>query len=194
VGDVTFSGASIVVVTGLLTALVGTIAMLFKLLMASKDKSLQDMTEQRNSYQKMAAQSIAALELAANRARKARGEDPFRPIPSVVPEHNSPTTQVQIDTAEYQTQLARATRAARELDLPPLSELPSGSGPEPDAEPERRQGADENPSDDDVHPQLSVKASLSLVPGQSITVSAGEKLQDPTTVTVQPTDTHKKGG
>lgn len=117
-GDVTFSGASLVVVSGLLSALVATIVALFRLLMASKDVALNDMTNQRDSYQRMAAQSIAALELAANRARKARGEGPFQPIPPVVPEHNSPTTEGQLATAEYQTLLARATRAGRLLDIP----------------------------------------------------------------------------
>ena len=52
----------------------------------------------------------------------------------VVPEHNSPTTDAQIDTAAYQTMLARATAAALDLDVPlapPLEVLdPDLSAPE----------------------------------------------------------------
>lgn len=125
-GDVTFSGGALAIITALGTALVGCIGILFRALMASRDAAMKDMTSQRDSYQKIASQSIAALELVANRARKARGEPAFQSIPDVVPDHNSPPTEKQVEQAKYHTLLARGTRAARLLDLPPLSTLPSG--------------------------------------------------------------------
>jgi len=111
-GDVTFSGGALAIITALVGALCGAIGLLFRALMASKDAGLADMTSQRNSYQRMAYQSVAALEVAANKARKSRGEPPFEVIPAVTPEHNSPVTL-----------LARASAAARELDMT-LADLP----------------------------------------------------------------------
>jgi hypothetical protein len=128
-GDVTFSAGSLAIIAALLSALVTCIGVLFRALMASRDAAMKDMVNQRDSYQKMAAQSIAALELAANRARRARGEPAFQVIPNVVADHNSPTTEKQAAQADYQTLLARGTRAARLLDLPPLSTLPDGVNP-----------------------------------------------------------------
>lgn len=163
-GDITFSAGALAVITALLTALSGTIGLLFRALMASKDASLKDMTTQRDSYQKMAAQSIAALELAANRARRARGELPFVPIPAVVAEHNSPTTQAQADTAEFQTLLARGTRAARMLALPALNELPT----------EAEDVADVDDADDDT-PTVLISADshdVRLKVGEAVTITA----------------------
>jgi hypothetical protein len=140
VGDVTFSGGAIGIITLLLTALTGAVVALYRAgnvaqadrytsviaakdaaflaVIAAKDQAMQDMISQRNSYQKMATQSITGLELAANRLRQSRGEGPIEFVKPVVPEHNSPTTQAQIDTAELQTLRARAVAAALVLDVP----------------------------------------------------------------------------
>jgi len=127
-GEVTFSAGALAIIGTLGGLLVGTIGLLFRQLIASKDQALKDviatkdmaiadMQSQRNSYQKMAAQSIGALELAANRARKARGEGPIEFVLPVVPEHNSPTTPAQLDAAEFHTMLAKATALALDLDV-----------------------------------------------------------------------------
>jgi hypothetical protein len=99
--------------------LISTIALLFKLLMASKDKQLVDMTSARDSFKEIAEESVSNVEQVVNRIRQEKGLPEFKPLKPVVPEHASPVSRAQKDTAELQTLRAKLVAATLSLDLPP---------------------------------------------------------------------------
>ncbi len=137
-GDVSFTTEGIVVIGGLLGALVTAVVFLFKLYDKSKDRQINDLISERNSYREMAAEAVAAVESNVNELRTLRGQPRFVPIAPVVPEHNSPVTPAQQDTADLQTIRARLTAATLALGLPareagqPVTEVI----PEPAVKPE----------------------------------------------------------
>jgi hypothetical protein len=118
-GDVTFSGTALLIIGGLLTTLTGVIATLFRMLMSSKDAQLVSMTSERDSYKEIADDAVGTLEARVNMEREHRGEAPFKAIAPVIPEHNSPTTQKQVNTAHLATLRARFTAATMALGFPP---------------------------------------------------------------------------
>src|SRR5678816_2719478 len=118
IADVSFSTEAMAIIGAMGTGLVGTIAMLFKQLMASKEKQLVDMTSARDSFKEMANESVSNLEVIANRGREQRGEPPFKLIAPVVPEHQSPVKEAQKQTAELQSLRARLVAATLNLELP----------------------------------------------------------------------------
>lgn len=106
--DITFSAEGVAVIGVLLTALSGTVAYLFKLSIKTKD-------EQLAIYKKLSDEAIAVAEIAAIRERRRRGLAPHDKKAPVVPEHDSPVTPEQQETADAASQRARLVRARLEL-------------------------------------------------------------------------------
>jgi hypothetical protein len=79
------------------------------------DQTLKNMTDERNSYKELAHEATKNLELAA----AASGSPLPAPVAPVIPEHSSPSSQRQRDTAELQTMRARLVAATLHLGLPP---------------------------------------------------------------------------
>lgn len=120
---VEFSAEALVVIGTLLSAVVGALVFIFKLLMASKDaqhadKELQlsSMKAERDDYRKMAAAAIHDTEQAVIRWREVSQQSPGVPkLAPVVPEHNSPSTEAQRDAARFAT--LQAARVAAQLQM-----------------------------------------------------------------------------
>jgi len=116
--DVAFSTEGLVIVSGLLTALAGAVALLFRQLIASKDAELKAANSRADSYYEMAEEAIANLESAVNEKRALQGLPVSPVVPAVIAEHNSPTTLAQQRTADLQTMRARLVAATAALGLP----------------------------------------------------------------------------
>ncbi len=117
--DVTFSTEGMVVITGLLVSLIGAITFLFKLYAASKDAQIAEMKSQRDVYFEMVKEANSALESKIDEIFKITSKKMVKRVVPVVPEHSSPVTQAQIDTANMQTERARLTASTLALGLPP---------------------------------------------------------------------------
>lgn len=76
---------------------------------------MQSLESQKASYKEMTKEAIANLEMVVTSKGK-KTKIPL--IVPVVPEHNSPISQEQLDTAEMQTARARLVAATLALDLP----------------------------------------------------------------------------
>lgn len=134
--DVAFSTESMVIIGGLVAALTSTIGVLFRLLLAAKDAQLKTAESHGQSYRQMALEAVANLEMAVNERRATVGKSGFTVIAPVVPEHSSPTTQLQEDTADIQTLRARLVAASLHLELPARESAPVAAAVAP-SEPER---------------------------------------------------------
>lgn len=84
-----------------------------------------DTDEALESYRQIASEAVECLESATNVLRETQGKPPIEPLPAVAPEHSSPVSGRQVETARIATLRARAAAAARALDPPPL---PGGGG------------------------------------------------------------------
>jgi len=111
IADVTYSTETLAVTTVVVSALTGAMVFIFKLLMASKD-------EQLKSYKEIALEAVRNLELAANDKRMEQGRQMFPPLAPVVPEHSSPSSKDQRESAEIQTLRAKLVAAKLDLGLP----------------------------------------------------------------------------
>jgi hypothetical protein len=127
--DIRFTQSAVVIISMMLTALVGTITVLFRVLMQAKDAQTElllknnealnaELKKQNDMFKSMAVVAIANLEAAANIARQKAGQPPIERIAAVIPESNSPPSQEQIDEAERVTLRARLTAATMALNLP----------------------------------------------------------------------------
>lgn len=116
--DVSFSTEALTIIGTMGAGMIAAITMLFKLLMASKDKALVDMTSARDSFKEIADESVTSVESIVNRMRAEKGEEEFKPMKAIVPEHASPIKQSQQDTADLQTMRARLVAATLNLHLP----------------------------------------------------------------------------
>ena len=72
-----------------------------------------------DSYRSMADEAVKQLEDAANTDRATHGLDPLEVLAAVVPEHNSPVTEQQAETAAVATMRARLTAASLSLGVGP---------------------------------------------------------------------------
>jgi len=117
--DIVLSTEAAIAISAILTALVGAISYIFKLLMSSKDKQLEDEKSRSKSYQEIAHEAVTSLEASVNELRLVNGLQPFKVVAPVVPEHNSPVTEVQQDVADLQSLRARVTAASLFLKIAP---------------------------------------------------------------------------
>ena len=147
--DISFTTEGMVAIGALLSALVTAVVTLHRTLMASKDKHIEEMRDQRDSYKEIATEAVSAMEVGVNAKRAGRGFGPTPHVPAVVPEHNSPTTRKQQDTADLQTMRARLTAATLELGLP--ARVAGGEAPEAASE------------GDGVNPQAKAEAAVAAV-------------------------------
>lgn len=92
--------------------------MLIRAAFAFKDVQMRDLMHQKESYENMALQAITYLEIMANRERREQGTGPLPVVPPVVPEHNSPITELQQTAADMATLRARLVVVASVLNLP----------------------------------------------------------------------------
>lgn len=134
--DVMFTTEGLVIIGALLTALVGAIGILWKvlqdnhtarladkdanfaLLLADKEKQLALQTQETNSWKQIGAEAVVNLRKAANAKRAAAGEAAMEVLVPVVEEHSSPATPQQIATAELQTVRAALVAVTKDLGLP----------------------------------------------------------------------------
>ncbi len=123
----------------MLTMLVGAggvIAILFKLLIASKDKEITSITMQwtkdvaeltslKKSYQSIAEEAMKSALDTTNYFRAKEGKEPLQMLVPVIPESHSASTAIQRETAHIQT-----LRAA-------VAQMKLAGGQPPKEEPER---------------------------------------------------------
>lgn len=112
---VEFTTEGIAVIGLLLSALGGVVVYVHKLLMETQAARIKAVEVERDNWKALGMEAATVTLKAANNARAQRGQEPLQPLAAVVPEHNSPVTKAQIDTAEMAT--ARATIVAATLDL-----------------------------------------------------------------------------
>jgi len=127
--DISLSTEAVVVIGALGSLLVAAVYKLHSQLMQSKDDQVKSMQSQRDSYREMADEAIKNLETIRSERQIGTGMPSPSIVAAVVPEHNSPTTQTQQDSADLQTMRARLVAATLSLGLParkaaPMEELP----------------------------------------------------------------------
>jgi hypothetical protein len=117
--DVRFGGNEIAIIGVLLSAVIGALITIFKLLLVAKDAAMADVKAERENYKKAADDAVRMMEGYAAALRQAKGEPPVAPLAAVRPEHQSPVTERELTTAHQATLRAAVTAAALELGLPP---------------------------------------------------------------------------
>jgi len=133
--DLTISTEMMVVVSGVVVALVGGISFLFTMLMTNRsselaatkehfEKELANLKSDRDSWREMAEELGVNIEKAVNRHRAAKGLEPFVAMEPIVPEHSSPVSAQQQQTADIGTMRARLVAATKELGLEPRESAP----------------------------------------------------------------------
>ena len=110
--DLTVNTETMAVISLVVGGLTGVIGMLFRLYVAQ-------VKEERDTWKKLADGAVSNLEYAANVQRKKAGMSPLTELAPVVPEHSSPTSKRQEETAEMATMRARLTAAVLSLGLEP---------------------------------------------------------------------------
>lgn len=89
-----------------------------------------DLRADLESYRQMAETAVTNLEAAANELLIEQGKPPIEALAAVIPEHGSPVTPQQRETAEIATKRARLVAASRSLGLAPEAQPPEAA-PEP---------------------------------------------------------------
>lgn len=138
--DVTLSTEMIVLVTAIVGGLVGGIVYLFKQDSRNQtewriaqekmyvnqlaeqnrllEERLKDKVEANKSLKEMLHEAVAVAEVYVNEKRAGVGMGPFTKLAPVVPEHSSPVSEKQQETADLQTLRASLTAAKLELGMP----------------------------------------------------------------------------
>jgi hypothetical protein len=124
-----FSDESVYALGGAVAALWGALVVIFRLLIASKDKEIKMVEDQRDSYKGIAQESVDRLKGAATQHQVLRGITPLPALAPVVPEQHSPVTPVQRETANMQTLRSELTAAALALGQAPRVLTPEGDKP-----------------------------------------------------------------
>lgn len=122
--NVNFGLGELAVIGTLLTAVVGALTVIFKLLMAAKDAALADAKATGENYKSVANDAVRIMQAALIKQKEAEGQVGIRQLAPVQPEHQSPVTEVELTTANQATLRAAVTAAALELGLPPRSNPP----------------------------------------------------------------------
>lgn len=110
-GDVSFSTEGVMVISGLLSFVVGALVFIHKLLMQALRDQIDSGKLEVKSYKEIATEAVRAAETVVTPKLQT-------PAP-VVAEHHSPTTEEQQATADLQTLRARVTAVSLAAGLPP---------------------------------------------------------------------------
>lgn len=113
------------IATSIVLAVVSAVALLFKLLIASYEARMTSyeaqittITAERDNWKQGMREAVGNLRLEANKKRLRHGQAPYEELADVVPEHSSPPTAAEKETAELQTVRAALVAATKDLDLP----------------------------------------------------------------------------
>ena len=119
--DVLISTEAMVVVATIVGALGGATTLLFKMVIDNRSAELKAMEGDRNSWKEMALESMERLDQAVAKHRKEshRPTPPVLPVAPIVPEHSSPITTQQQETADIGTARAKLVAATLALGLEP---------------------------------------------------------------------------
>jgi|SRR6187401_3270193 len=98
-------------VTTLVGAVMTAVGALFLAYRQSTESTLAEVKSQRDVYRSIADRSVERLEQEVNDRRQQVGLPPIIPMTSVVPEHHSPITEAQEQTATAATLRARLVAA-----------------------------------------------------------------------------------
>lgn len=118
-GGINISGPALGVITTLVVALAGVCVFLFRLLLKAKDDRITELCHERDAYRDALDRQLTTTEIAVRKLRAAKGQPPLPEVAPVVPEHRSPPTTKEWDTAAMQTARAREAVIALELGMPP---------------------------------------------------------------------------
>jgi hypothetical protein len=151
-GEISFTNEGAAVIGILMSALAGAIGILWKKndaghereltdVKLQRDKELADMKAQRDSYKEIGHEAVTNLGLVRALHPEAIVPTMIPRLVPVIPEHNSPTTQVQRDAAELQTMRAQLVAETLRLGLPARKEAPMA---------EEKKTEEEKPPDKDV--------------------------------------------
>lgn len=126
VADVVFSTEGLAIIGILLSALVGAVTMLFKLLIAAKDQAysskLAELESVKKSYQEIAAEAVKSAVDTTNFYRAKEGKPPVLLVAPVISESHSPSTLIQREVAAIQTLRATVAQVKLEENQPPRKE------------------------------------------------------------------------
>ena len=112
-GGIVINAATIIAV---ITGLAGTIAFLFKLYAAAKDKQIAALESTKKSYEEMAVEAIKSAKETADYYRRVyENKPPILLTAPVISESHSPSTIIQRETARVATM--RASLAAIKLEV-----------------------------------------------------------------------------
>lgn len=133
--------AAMVVVAAVVGALASAVTYLFTMLTANRsaelanqkaiyEKQLEVERSNTSSWREMTLELGINIEKAVNRKRAANGLPPFKELAPIVPEHSSPVTKKQQQTAEIATMRARLVAATKELGIEPREAPPPATAAE----------------------------------------------------------------
>lgn len=91
----------------------------FALQLLEKNKAIDDAAAANKAYREFADEALKAATDIQNDRRKSEGKPVIIPVPPVVPEGKSPSTETQIDAAHLATLRARMADIKRESGLDP---------------------------------------------------------------------------
>jgi hypothetical protein len=119
-----FADITIVEAGMIIGPLAGAVVVIFRLLVVSHAAQIAAEKSRAESYREMLIEANKALEDEVNTQRRNRGQEPLPVVAAVVPEHSSPVTKEQQETADLQTERARLTALTLALGLPPRTTGP----------------------------------------------------------------------
>jgi hypothetical protein len=152
-GDVQFTSAGILVITGMLSALVTAIVFLFRTLLKAKDDhyaavfgsitarneaiqkerdiAYEELKKNRDALNSMAVSAVISFNEAARKYAEEKGIQVPKALAPVVPESNSPATDRQLEDARLATLGAGLTAAALVFNLSARPKPETGPEPAP---------------------------------------------------------------
>jgi hypothetical protein len=127
IAEISFSTEEVVIIGTLLATVTGATSYIFKLLIDNYASRLAEKESQLQNWKQIASEAVVNLHKVAKEKRASEGMPPYVPLVPVVPEHNSPATMRELETAELQTVRASLVAATKDLGLEPRSwPIPEG--------------------------------------------------------------------
>jgi hypothetical protein len=116
--DVSFSTEAIVVISAILLALVGAIGALYWQNQKATEARVTSLSNRLSSYEQISERAMEVLLIETNAKLAAEGRALPPILAAVVPEHHSPMTFEQEETAKLATRRAQLTAITLALGLP----------------------------------------------------------------------------